>query len=67
MLDAPPNRYHCISKAPQRLLGAIFFAESFFSFSKGFRPKLFSNLTELKIKKAQFLGLLTCINSDKIL
>ncbi len=36
MLDAPPNRYHCISKAPQRLLGAIFFAESFSLFQKVF-------------------------------
>lgn len=56
MLDAPPNRYHCISKAPQRLLGAIFFAESFLffkRFSSEIRPKLFSNLTELKIKKAR--------------
>ncbi|WP_185731042.1 hypothetical protein [Streptococcus suis] len=27
MLDTPPNRYHCISKTPQRLLGAFLLPE----------------------------------------
>lgn len=24
MLDTPPNRYHCISKTPQRFAGGVF-------------------------------------------
>ncbi|HEM4065523.1 TPA: hypothetical protein U1W09_000036 [Streptococcus suis] len=27
MLDTPPNRYHCISEPPQRLLGAFLLPE----------------------------------------